>query len=227
MIIKLREKKETGFSLLELSVAVGVSAIVATAGIVASTAFIGSAQDKRDSYVSNAETSIEDAESSSLALGAVGDVTSNTSTQQAEGVFMDDNFEDSTGIAQHIQHYNNTYGVDDLYDVFVSIGNNNDAGITELREIGAAAGSGPLATYAQAPDAVVLAWASDMAAVGYEIGFNNGYVYAWACKTMSDTASVGNPWSCPDYDGDGDYLNDMWYYTVQMGNYGVVYDTFG
>jgi len=69
MIIQLREKKETGFSLLELSVAVGVAAIVATAGIVASTAFIGSAQDKRDSYTDRANASIEEAESSSIALG--------------------------------------------------------------------------------------------------------------------------------------------------------------
>jgi len=68
MITQIREKKETGFSLLELSVAVGVSAIVATAGIVATTAFIGSAQDKRDSYTDRANSSVEEAEAASRAL---------------------------------------------------------------------------------------------------------------------------------------------------------------
>jgi len=62
-------KKEEGFSLLELSVAVGVSAIVAVAAVTASTSFIGSAQDKRDSYTDRANASIEEAEASSSALG--------------------------------------------------------------------------------------------------------------------------------------------------------------
>jgi len=81
MITQLREKKETGFSLLELSVAVGVSAIVATAGIVATTAFIGSAQDKRDSYTDRANTSIEEAESASVALGLTPVVAPNNVTE--------------------------------------------------------------------------------------------------------------------------------------------------
>jgi len=80
MIIKIREKKETGFSLLELSVAVGVSAIVATAGIVASTAFIGSAQDKRDSYTERANASIVEAEDASVALSLTGLSPTNAST---------------------------------------------------------------------------------------------------------------------------------------------------
>jgi len=66
-------KNEEGFSLLELSVAVGVAAIVATSGIVATTAFIGSAQDKRDSYTTNANSAITNAEASSSALGLPGD----------------------------------------------------------------------------------------------------------------------------------------------------------
>jgi prepilin-type N-terminal cleavage/methylation domain-containing protein len=68
----INKKEEKAFSLLELSVAVGVAAIVAVAGIVATTAFIGSAQEKRDNYTSNANTSIEAAESASAALGLPG-----------------------------------------------------------------------------------------------------------------------------------------------------------
>ena len=62
-------KKEEGFSLLELSVAVGVAAIVAVAAVTATTTFIGSAHDKRDDYTSNANSSIDDAAASSSALG--------------------------------------------------------------------------------------------------------------------------------------------------------------
>ena len=54
-------RKENAFSLLELSVAVGIAAVLAVAGIVASTAFIGSVQDKRDKYVVNADRSINQA----------------------------------------------------------------------------------------------------------------------------------------------------------------------
>lgn len=62
-------KKEEGFSLLELSVAVGVAAIVAVAAVTATTTFIGSAQEKRNSYTTNANESINDAAASSSALG--------------------------------------------------------------------------------------------------------------------------------------------------------------
>lgn len=62
-------KKEDGFSLLELSVAVGVAAIVAVGAVTATTSFIGSAQDKRDGYTSNANESVESAAASSSALG--------------------------------------------------------------------------------------------------------------------------------------------------------------
>ena len=62
-------KKEEGFSLLELSVAVGVAAIVAVAAIGATTTFIGSAQTKSSDYTSNAESSINDASAQSSALG--------------------------------------------------------------------------------------------------------------------------------------------------------------
>ena len=70
MFLKIVEnrKKENAFSLLELSVAVGVAAILAVAGIVASTAFIGSAQEKSSDYTANASSSINDAEEQSLAL---------------------------------------------------------------------------------------------------------------------------------------------------------------
>jgi prepilin-type N-terminal cleavage/methylation domain-containing protein len=63
-------KKEEGFSLLELSVAVGVAAIVAVAAVTATTTFIGSAQDKRNSYTTNANGSINSAAAASSALGA-------------------------------------------------------------------------------------------------------------------------------------------------------------
>jgi type II secretory pathway pseudopilin PulG len=71
MLTKIRNK-ETGFSLLELSVAVGVAAIVAAAGIIATTAFIGSAQEKRDGYLTNADNSIENANASYDALFGEG-----------------------------------------------------------------------------------------------------------------------------------------------------------
>lgn len=61
-------KKENAFSLLELSVAVGIAAVLAVAGIVATTAFIGSASEKSDSYLLNADGSISDAEAASRAL---------------------------------------------------------------------------------------------------------------------------------------------------------------
>ena len=61
-------KKEGAFSLLELSVAVGVAAILAVSGILASTAFIGSVQEKSIDYTANASSSIKDAEAQSLAL---------------------------------------------------------------------------------------------------------------------------------------------------------------
>jgi len=66
---KTIRRKETGFSLLELSVAVGIAAVVATAGIVATTVFMNNAGEKRDSYTANANASIEEAESASVALG--------------------------------------------------------------------------------------------------------------------------------------------------------------
>ena len=65
-------KKEEGFSLLELSVAVGVAAIVAVAAIGATTSFIGSAQKKSNDYTSNAASSINDASAQSSALGVPG-----------------------------------------------------------------------------------------------------------------------------------------------------------
>ena len=70
MFLKIVEnrKKEGAFSLLELSVAVGIAAVLAVAGIVASTAFIGSAQEKSSDYTANASSSINDAEEQSLAL---------------------------------------------------------------------------------------------------------------------------------------------------------------
>ena len=71
----IRKKQVSGdnaFSLLELSVAVGVAAILAVAGIVASTAFIGSAQEKSSDYTANASSSINDAEEQSIALSLAG-----------------------------------------------------------------------------------------------------------------------------------------------------------
>lgn len=62
-------KKEDGFSLLELSVAVGVAAIVAVGAVSATTGFIGSAQTKTADYTSNADTSVGNAETQSSALG--------------------------------------------------------------------------------------------------------------------------------------------------------------
>jgi type II secretory pathway pseudopilin PulG len=66
--IVYNRKEENAFSLLELSVAVGVAAIVAVAGVVATTAFIGSAETKRDNYTSNANSAIDNAREASAAL---------------------------------------------------------------------------------------------------------------------------------------------------------------
>jgi surface protein len=63
-----KASRENAFSLLELSVAVGVAAIIAVAAITATTVFIGSAEQKRDNYTNNANGSIENAEAASLAL---------------------------------------------------------------------------------------------------------------------------------------------------------------
>lgn len=66
MIIKLRE--ENGFSLLELSVAVGIAALVATTGIAATTTFINDSGEKKENYIQNADESIINVEDKYLNL---------------------------------------------------------------------------------------------------------------------------------------------------------------
>lgn len=62
------KKKESGFSLLELSVAIGIAAVLAAGGLIASTAFLNSSKDNADKYIVNAERSITEAEIASNAL---------------------------------------------------------------------------------------------------------------------------------------------------------------
>ena len=72
--VKNREySKEKGFSLLELSVAVGIAAIVAAVAITATTVFVNGASTAGENYQANAQDSILDAEASYDALfgGAV------------------------------------------------------------------------------------------------------------------------------------------------------------
>jgi type II secretory pathway pseudopilin PulG len=68
IISNIFRKKESGFSLLELSVAVGIAAVVAVSGIIATTAFIGDVQTKSSDYITNANSSIENAEAGYNAL---------------------------------------------------------------------------------------------------------------------------------------------------------------
>jgi uncharacterized delta-60 repeat protein len=75
MFLKIVEnrRKENAFSLLELSVAVGVAAIVAAAGIIATTGFLNDAGQKTSDYVANADESIRNAENGlNTTLNAVG-----------------------------------------------------------------------------------------------------------------------------------------------------------
>jgi prepilin-type N-terminal cleavage/methylation domain-containing protein len=57
-----RTRKESGYSMLELSVALGIAAIIAAAGIIATTAFINDAGQKTTDYAANADESIRNAE---------------------------------------------------------------------------------------------------------------------------------------------------------------------
>lgn len=54
-------KKEDGFSLLELAVAVGISAIVAGVAVTASTAFVDGSQTKATDYAASANAEITSA----------------------------------------------------------------------------------------------------------------------------------------------------------------------
>ena len=67
--VNIMFKKEDGFSLLELSVAVGIAAVVAGVAITATTAFVNGAADSATAYEATADQSITDAEDSSDALG--------------------------------------------------------------------------------------------------------------------------------------------------------------
>jgi prepilin-type N-terminal cleavage/methylation domain-containing protein len=62
-------KKEDGFSLLELAVAVGIAAIVAGVAVTASTAFVNGSQTKATDYQASANAEINNASSSVAAAG--------------------------------------------------------------------------------------------------------------------------------------------------------------
>ena len=68
MLLKLKNN-EKGFSLLELSVAVGIAAIVAAVAITATTAFVNGAADNATLYEATADQAITDAQDSFNALG--------------------------------------------------------------------------------------------------------------------------------------------------------------
>jgi prepilin-type N-terminal cleavage/methylation domain-containing protein len=69
MLTKIRNtKRENGFSLLELAVAVGIAAIVAAVGVTASTVFVNGSQTKADDYQASADSEITNAKASFDAL---------------------------------------------------------------------------------------------------------------------------------------------------------------
>ena len=75
--IEQLKKKEKGFSLLELSVAVGVAAIVAAVAVTATTVFVNGAAGSAELYEAGADQSIANAEASFDALwgeSGIGDV---------------------------------------------------------------------------------------------------------------------------------------------------------
>ena len=79
--VKNREySKEKGFSLLELSVAVGIAAVIAAVAITATTVFVNGAADSAELYETAADQSIANAEASFDALwgesGAPGGIVS-------------------------------------------------------------------------------------------------------------------------------------------------------
>jgi prepilin-type N-terminal cleavage/methylation domain-containing protein len=57
-------KKEDGFSLLELAVAVGIAAIVAGVAVTASTAFVNGSQTTAEDYAASANSEIGNASAS-------------------------------------------------------------------------------------------------------------------------------------------------------------------
>ena len=67
--IEQLKNKEKGFSLLELSVAVGIAAIVAAVAITATTGFVNGAAGSAELYEAGADQSIVDASDSFDALG--------------------------------------------------------------------------------------------------------------------------------------------------------------
>lgn len=89
------------------------------------------------------------------------------------------------------------------------------------------AGNSLLATVPnKAYDQHAIDFANDLKAVGYRVAFNNGDMYLWSCKDMSDTATAANFWSCPDYSGDSDFADDLNAYVLTMwGGYGSAYAT--
>ena len=67
------KNKEKGFSLLELSVAVGIAAIVAAVAITATTVFVNGASTAGENYQANASDSVADSKASFDALWGEGE----------------------------------------------------------------------------------------------------------------------------------------------------------
>ena len=96
------KRKESGYSMLELSVALGIAAIIAAAGIIATTAFMNDAGQKTTDYAANADESIRNAEDQYLKtlagfwadnISELEDVNLDTTTAvSGNTLFYDGNF---------------------------------------------------------------------------------------------------------------------------------------
>ena len=136
-------------------------------------------------------------------------------------------FVDSTGLLAIIQERQGGEASHDMYDI-----------PTYVDTVGTDTRIGAWTYYPQediaiipdiAHDQLVINWANDLKAVGYKVHMNNGNIYLWACRNISETAG-GDPdryWeACSDYDGDGNWQNDVNFYMVRMyGGYGSAYST--
>jgi prepilin-type N-terminal cleavage/methylation domain-containing protein len=101
-MVKNMKRKESGYSMLELSVALGIAAIMAAAGIVATTAFMNDAGQKTTDYAANADDSIRNAEEIYLrtlsgffieVIAELEDVNFDVNTAQVGStLFFDGNF---------------------------------------------------------------------------------------------------------------------------------------
>ena len=86
------KNKEKGFSLLELSVAVGIAAIVAVVAITATTGFVNGASTAGENYQANASDSVTDSKASFDALWREGEAPNSVGEYSGGAVALQTSF---------------------------------------------------------------------------------------------------------------------------------------